>query len=208
MRTALHRSFVPPLATSLAALLLAAVLLIACGREESRAAETMSSDDPRAEFFDRVAALCGQRFRGEPTYVPGPEHPMTGARLEMHVADCTDSVIRIPFIVDGDRSRTWVLTRGDTGLLFKHDHRHADGTPEDTTMYGGWASSVGSATRQAFPADAYTASLIPDASTNVWTLEIREPDGRFIYDLQRHGQARFRAEFDLQSSADTASVGS
>ena len=57
----------------------------------------------------------------------------------------------------------------------------------------------GTAFRQRFPADSQTAALIPAASTNVWTLEIDETQQRFIYDLQRDGRPRFRAEFDLRT---------
>jgi len=44
--------------------------------------------------------------------------------------DCSDKEIRIPFRVGEDKSRTWILSLDDRGLLFRHDHRHADGTPE------------------------------------------------------------------------------
>jgi len=114
----------------------------------------------------------------------------------MHVEICTEREIRVPFHVDEDRSRTWVLTRSDAGLLLKHDHRHEDGTPEELTMYGGWARDGGTSLRQSFPADEQTAKMLPAAATNVWTLEL-EPGRRFVYDLTRHGQPRFRAEFDL-----------
>ena len=64
-------------------------------------------------------------------------------------------------------------------------------------MYGGDTAVPGSATMQEFPADAHTASIVPAAATNVWTLEIY-PDSLFAYDLRRGGSdRRFRVEFDL-----------
>jgi ketosteroid isomerase-like protein len=90
-----------------------------------------------------------------------------------------------------------VLTRTPEGLRLKHDHRHADGTEDAVTQYGGDTKDPGSNGRQEFHADAHTASLIPAASTNIWTVEI-VPGTRFVYALRRVGtDRRFRVEFDL-----------
>lgn len=151
-------------------------------------------------FFARLSALCGQRFPGRAVFTSTPDDPMARARLVMHVERCSGEEIRVPFLVDDDRSRTWVITLHPGALQLKHDHRHADGTPDDITMYGGWAAAAGSTGfRQRFPADSQTAALIPAAVTNVWTLEIDEAQEKFIYDLQRDGRPRFRAEFDLRA---------
>ena len=48
----------------------------------------------------------------------------------MHVRECSEDAIRIPFHVGEDRSRTWVVTRTANGLRLKHDHRHEDGSEE------------------------------------------------------------------------------
>ena len=53
---------------------------------------------------------------------------MMGQRLVMHVRDCSADEVRIPFWVGEDHSRTWVVTRTETGLRLKHDHRHEDGS--------------------------------------------------------------------------------
>jgi hypothetical protein len=174
-------------------LLATAAILAACGGGDD-AAEGQGT--PREQFFANMAALCGQSYAGQ-SATPG--HELANADLRMHIESCTDSMIRVPFIVDGDRSRTWVLTLSGEGLLLKHDHRHPDGTPEDPTMYGGWAAEGGTATMQRFPADTHTATIIPEAATNVWTLEIDRERERFIYDLIRDGQPRFRAEFDMSA---------
>lgn len=150
-------------------------------------------------FFTRLGALCGQSFAGRGVSSSTPDDPMMRARLVMEVGPCSGEVIRVPFLVDEDRSRTWVITLHPGALQLKHDHRHADGTPDEITMYGGWAANDGTAFRQRFPADSQTAALIPAASTNVWTLEIDEARGEFVYDLQRDGRPRFRAVFDLRA---------
>ncbi len=73
-----------------------------------------------------------------------PDDPaLSAATLVMHVRECSDAEIRIPFFVDDDRSRTWVLSRTDTGLGLKHDHRHEDGTEDSVTQYGGDTAHTG-----------------------------------------------------------------
>ncbi len=126
-----------------------------------------------------------------------------GQRLVMHVRQCRDDEIRIPFEVGDDRSRTWVITRTAAGLRLKHDHRHRDGSSDALTMYGGDSRGQGTAVRQEFPADAasialFTAQGRSVSNTNVWAVEVG--DAVFAYELRRPpGPAErfFRVEFDL-----------
>jgi hypothetical protein len=116
----------------------------------------------------------------------------------MHVRECAPTEIRVPFHVGSNRSRTWVITRTGRGLRLKHDHRHEDGTEDAVTLYGGDTRDAGTTSKQEFHADAHTASLIPAARTNIWTLEL-VPGERFAYALRREGtERRFRVEFDLK----------
>jgi hypothetical protein len=153
--------------------------------------------EPRDVFWSRMQTLCGHAFGGRLTESSPADSVVRRSALVMHVRNCTPTEIRIPFHVGADRSRTWVLTRSATGFRLKHDHRHADGTEDAITQYGGDTRDSGSFGRQEFHADAHTAALIPAAGTNVWTLEI-EPGQRFVYALRRVGtDRRFRVEFDL-----------
>ena len=148
-------------------------------------------------FFTGLLALCGQAFEGRVVSNDPADASMAAQRLVMHVRECKDDQIRIPFHVGADRSRTWVVTRTAAGLRLKHDHRHADGSEDSLTQYGGDTRDAGTATRQEFAADAHTASLIPAAATNVWTMEIA-PGATFTYALRREGtDRRFRVVFDL-----------
>lgn len=156
--------------------------------------------NPQDAFWAALADLCGQAFEGTVRESNPPDTAFAGRTLAMHVRECAEDEIRIPFHVGEDRSRTWVLTRTGQGIRLKHDHRHADGTPDEVTMYGGDTAESGTASSQSFPADDETAALIPAATTNVWTLEV-EPGARFVYALRREGSdRRFRAEFDLSRS--------
>ena len=152
-------------------------------------------------FFQNLKKLCGQRLEGATEFpLDEPGHPLAGKKLTISVEQCSDNEIRIPLQAGEDKSRTWILTLREGRLLLKHDHRHADGTPDKVTMYGGWAAE-GDANRQRFPADSETAKLIPEAATNVWTLEIDAANGQFIYALERHGQPRYKALFQLKPAA-------
>lgn len=185
--------------------LLALALLTACGAGSTPA---QPPGDPAAApadaFLEAVARHCGQAFEGRvetdvPT-TPGGS-PFDGQRLVMHVRDCAPGELRIPFHVGDDRSRTWVLTRTDTGLRLKHDHRHADGSPDPVTLYGGDTLDAGSAHRQAFPVDAESVAMfgregLKASVSNTWAMEI-EPGRRFVYELSRPGGRLFRVGFDL-----------
>ena len=117
----------------------------------------------------------------------------------MHVRECFDNEIRVPFHVGEDRSRTWIFTRTADGLRLKHDHRHEDGSEDEVTQYGGDTADQGNAMLQEFRADAFTAGLIPEAATNVWTVEIH-PGHMYAYALRREGtDRRVRVEFDLMN---------
>lgn len=60
----------------------------------------------------------------------------------------------------------------------------------------GDARPGGTAMRMEFPADSFTAALLPASRTNVWTVEVTPT--QFIYQLTRTGSdRRFRVEFDL-----------
>jgi hypothetical protein len=157
---------------------------------------------PQEAFWSALQELCGQAFEGELVERVPPDDVFTGRHLVMHVRECDDQVIRIPFHVGENRSRTWVISRTDDGLRLKHDHRHEDGTDEELTWYGGDTAEPGSAYRQEFPADDETAGMLPEAATNVWTVEVH-PGDMYAYALRREGtERRLRVEFDLTRPVD------
>jgi hypothetical protein len=176
--------------------LTATIFLTACSGGNDAPPRDLSGSEQHA-FWTSLQALCGQAFAGTLVEMSPPDTSFAGKELVMHVRQCEDSVVRVPFFVGNDRSRTWVISRTSAGLRLKHDHRHEDGSEDEITQYGGDTSEPGSTTRQEFAADAHTASLIPAAATNVWTLEI-QPDRSLAYALRREGtDRRFRVEFDL-----------
>ena len=180
----------------IASLLTASALSLALS-SPARAAEPATPPDA---FFANLSALCGQRFEGRVVTTDAADADFAARRLLMHVRDCSDDEIRIPFAVGEDRSRTWVVTRTGAGLRLKHDHRHEDGATDVLHWYGGDTANVGTAQRQEFPVDAESIALFNAngaavSTTNVWALEVH-PDRMFAYELRRANR-HFRVEFDL-----------
>lgn len=175
-----------------------AALLTACGgpSQQGQAGEK-TADLPREAFFKNLSALCGKTFEGVVIFPDVPSEAFRDSVLLMRVATCNDNEILIPFEVGADKSRTWMISLRPEGMLFKHDHRHEDGTPDEVTNYGGFADAGGTAFQQNFPADAFTAELLPEAATNMWRLRLSEDGKTFSYILERHGNPRFQADFDL-----------
>ena len=164
---------------------------------------SLAPPKPADAFMARLQSLCGKAFEGRVMTNDPADASFAGKRLIMHVRECSPNEVRIPFHVGDDRSRTWIVSRIATGLRFKHDHRHADGSPDELTMYGGETITPGTAVRQEFPADAESIALFTRtnravSNTNIWALEAQAAS--FAYELRRPpipGGRFFRVEFDL-----------
>jgi hypothetical protein len=197
--------------TANAILVLATLLAAACAPPEDptdgradhparEAADHRGITEAQRAFLDQYEPYCGQTFAGRSVMVDlGDDHPLDGARLRMILESCEADEIRIPFQVDDDRSRTWILTRDDRGLRLAHDHRYEDGTEHEANFYGGYADDTGSATRQRFPADDRTIADRPAREINVWEKEFDLENAKYYYRLYLRGELRYEAEFDLGS---------
>jgi hypothetical protein len=199
--------------------LIAAALLGACAPTTAArpavpaaAAPAAALTSPSAASFDafleRLRRHCGKAYAGRVVVnkPPQPDDAFAGKILVMHVRECGERELKIPFHVGNDHSRTWVLTRTATGLRLKHDHRHEDGSEDVLTMYGGETAAPGSETRQEFPVDAGSIALfkregLTASMTNTWAMVI-EPGQRFLYELSRPGGRLFQVEFDLTTPVD------
>jgi hypothetical protein len=184
--------------TALVALLAALWIPVASAAELDPALPPAPAD----AFMAAIALHCGRAYAGRITAnePATPNDPFEGKALIMHVRDCAPGELRIPFHVGDDHSRTWIVTRTGDGLRLKHDHRHADGSADVLTMYGGDTMAPGSATRQEFPVDADSRALferegLKASVGNTWAIEIGA-DAKFVYELARPGRL-FRVEFDL-----------
>jgi hypothetical protein len=178
--------------------LLAATALAGC-------ATTPVAASPQDDFFAALSARCGKAYAGALASDEAADAEMRGKAMVMHIRHCTPDRIEIPFHIEGlaenggwDRSRTWIISRTASGLRLKHDHRHADGTPDDVTLYGGNTQDNGAATRQSFPVDAESIAMFEAtgrgvSTTNIWSVETTSTG--FTYGLDREGR-HFRVAFD------------
>jgi len=153
---------------------------------------------PQDAFIANLKALCGKAFEGKVVSTDKADATMAKERLVMHVRECSDAGVRIPFHVGDNRSRTWVVTRTATGVRLKHDHRHTDGSEDKVTQYGGDTANDGTAQRQDFPVDAFSIAMFERENlkvsvTNIWAMEVTP--ALFAYELRRANRF-FRVEFD------------
>lgn len=174
----------------------AALLLAGCASSVEAPHEPT---DPQELFLGGLHSMCGRAYEGRVVTNDAADADFRGKRLVMQV-DCANDVVRMPFWVGDDRSRTWVITHTRTGLRLKHDHRHTDGTEDVLSQYGGDTISAGTETRQEFPVDPFSKDLFTRqgrtvSNTNVWAMEV-QPGQMFAYELRRPGR-HFRVEFDL-----------
>lgn len=179
----------PPATAAMTAI---AALGLAAGPGPAVAGPAVAGQGPQDAFLANLMTLCGQSRTGV-LVVGDPvlDKDFADKALRLGPVDCQPDRIAIPFAVGEDTSRTWIVTRTQSGVRLKH--RHAHGDQEDAlSQYGGDTVGPGSATRQDFPADAFTIALFraenrPASVANVWTLEI-EPGQRFSYALRRPGR--------------------
>ena len=184
-------------------------LLLSCGqrsRDEVRDTDDMvdrieamesSVYETEKAFLDNLASLCGKSFRGRETWSAPGRVSWADRDFVMHVTVCEDDRVYIPFHLDEDRSRTWMFIMEERGLRFRHDHRHEDGTPEELTMYGGYADETGTAWMQKFPADEYTVELLDDTLGREWRVILAGDLSSMTYQLHYSEELMFAAEFDL-----------
>lgn len=177
------------------------------GHRPDTAQGPAAGDAPSAAFLSRLRSLCGKAFEGRiaADTPASADDPFANKRLVMHVRECSAGEVRVPFHVGDDHSRTWVITHdaGRQSLRLKHDHRHADGSSDPLTMYGGDSRAVAVPAagiwRVEFPADAESQALFRQLDRavsvdNVWAIELDAR--RFVYELARPNRL-FRVEFDL-----------
>lgn len=154
---------------------------------------------PQEAFFNDISSHCGKAYAGKLVSNDEADADFASKKLVMHVRECSDTEIRIPFHVDDDRSRTWVITKTDAGLRLKHDHRHEDGSEDAVTQYGGDTIYEGAASRQVFPVDQFSIDMflregLDVSVVNIWAVEIN--NATYAYDLSRPNR-HFRVEFDV-----------
>jgi hypothetical protein len=188
-------------------LLSLALLFTACSSQDEVTPEVTSEISAQDAFFANLSSLCGETFTGAATYPEEGDHVLVGTTLRNYVSACTEDMVRIElYRKDGTYWHgAWVIEKRPEGLHLFHDHLGEERTMEylietnNSHGYGGYATDAGSATRQFFAADEVTADMLPEASTNVWMMDINLEEGVFTYYLERHELPRFRAVMRQES---------
>ena len=155
-------------------------------------------------FFETLSSHCGKGFSGKLVSNDEADADLADQPMQMKVGPCSDTEIRVPFHVGENRSRTWVITRTDSGLRLKHRHGHEDGTEDAVSQYGGDTSEMGISTRQEFPVDDFSIALflkegLDVSITNVWAIDLTSEI--YAYELRRENR-HFRVEFDLNNPVE------
>jgi len=184
--------------------ILFAVVVIAasCGQMTTKEQASENNYEPvltqaEQDFLANLASLCGNSFSGKETHMQPGRESWAEKKFVMHVTVCEDDKVHIPFHLDEDRSRTWMFLVEEGKLRFRHDHRHEDGTPEEQTLYGGYADGSGTEFIQRFPADDYTKTLLNDTLGRQWNIILSDDLSTMAYQLEYQGEVVFAAEFDL-----------
>ncbi len=200
----------------LTALLTITLLITACQKSTSPSQEQTASTDSsdvklvkeislEDSFWNSLAMQCDSIFKGLSSYPSDAEDSFFGKELVANFNNCTDTQIQIPFHVGDNTSRTWIFSRLENGKIqLKHQHLHDDGSVDEVSNYGGTSDGGEVITKQGitnihvhFPADDFTKQLLPEASTNVWTIELISDKNTaqdvMTYNLYRHSKKRFIA---------------
>ncbi len=193
--------------TTIVALLIISAMFSACGqmgtKEKSQEMQSgISLSEAEQAFLDNLASLCGKSFAGEETFMMPGRESWSDKDFRMFVTRCEKHEVHIPFHLSEDRSRTWMFLADENGLRFRHDHRHDDGTPEDQTLYGGYADGTGTAYIQRFPADEYTVELLTDTLGRQWNIILAEDLSKMTYQLLYSGELVFEAAFNLTTEIE------
>ncbi len=160
---------------------------------------TSAGAQTHSEFYSELQSRKGKVFYGKVTYMLDTltKNDFWGKPLQFSISE-VNGELRMPFAVGDNRSRTWILKKHISSLELKHDHRHEGGIPDSISNYGGTSDKeLSSNLKQYFPADKFTAGLIPAAAGNRWILQFSPDKKKFYYILERDKTLRFKAEFDL-----------
>ena len=169
------------------------------------ACQSNAAKSPQDVFFENIRQHCGKAFAGKLVSKDEADADFVDKPMVMHVRECSDTELRIPFHVEDDHSRTWVITKTGEGLRLKHDHRHEDGSEDAVTQYGGDTIYEGAKSRQVFPVDQYSIDMferegLTASVVNIWAVEIN--NAIFAYELSRPNR-HFRVEFDVTKPVET-----
>jgi len=106
-------------------LILCSFFLFSCNEEIKKEKEVvineMKNSEETQKFWNNLKTLCQKSYEGT-LVLPENDEQFSGKKLVMHARSCNDNIIKIPFFVGEDRSRTWVFKLENDRITLKHDH--------------------------------------------------------------------------------------
>lgn len=160
-------------------------------------------DSNQDKFFDAIKAHCGHAFSGD-VDDSSNSTAYNGRKFVLHIRDCSDTQIKMPLHIDDNSSRILVLTKSDEHIKLQHDHRHADGSSDALTMYGGYSSADSTAKVTNFPESAESIAITKaHAPTrtypSVWSIILSADD--ITYQVVRPGRT-IKSQFKFADRVD------
>jgi hypothetical protein len=157
-----------------------------------------SEQNTQRNFLANYSDYCGYAYKGQTNFVDLAGGDLfENAELTVIFRDCEEGIVRMPFHVDDDTSRTWIVQMTPQGLHLSHDHRYEDGSQHEANFYGGYADGEGNVMVQYFPSDWRTIRDRPARQANLWAKEFDLAEMKYYYRLYLNDELRLEAEFDL-----------
>lgn len=185
------------------------LFIASCGGEQRNDISTQPPATIYDKFMDNLRQQCGNAYGGSLTLEPEGDEMLDGdEQLIAHFVDCEsdDDQVKIAFHIETspgewDRSRTWIFEKTPQGMSITHDHRNPDGTPAETTMYGGMARAHVEINKNRME----FISVERTEETGIargWRVLI-EPGDRYVYGTYRGLDWSWRVDFDLSETVET-----
>lgn len=186
------------LVTRFAASLVAVLLISAVAGCATAKRTGQPGGSPQRSFFQQMAERCGDRYSGRAIIAPKEDNTFRPAFLEMRIDSCTPERIRIAFLVDQDKSRTWILSMDGGDLVFTHEHMLPGDTLSSRSGWGGRAvAGSGTDLFQHFPDHRWARDSVPAKNRPHWRLRLDPERGQFVYYLDRGIVPLYRLVFHM-----------
>ncbi|MCC5907645.1 MAG: hypothetical protein JJU13_15640 [Balneolaceae bacterium] len=193
---------------SLLSLFIAILVISSCSSDERT--ENLENKPGYLLFFEALSAECGNAYPGDVIVQPETLNMFKEAdKMVMHVKECTENTIYIPFhrqnedTGEWNSSRIWIITLHEDGLELRHDHRRPDGSEESETMYGGYSVEDGDENIQLFQSLPGTEDA--GGEFRGWRIEYF-PGEHFTYGTIWRDEWNLMIEFDLSEPVDVPPV--
>lgn len=162
--------------------------------QDSKPVERTSTDI----FLGHFGPLKGKSFAGKQVFASVYMESWAEKQLSLKVVEAGNTLVLLQLTVDGDDSRTWIISRENGAQLsLRHEQLKKGDAETEPGMYGGFAAKDGNGLQQFFPADEFTCNLLPAICNNTWVVQFDDKLSTLSYLLFKEQELVFRLDFDL-----------